>query len=68
MMEMSSPDEEPEPQLKYEVLSGDVPSIVGKEKITCMIVSGKILAIGTELGRVHVLDYSGNQVNYSAGH
>ncbi|GLC58944.1 hypothetical protein PLESTB_001420000 [Pleodorina starrii] len=59
---MASQDEEPEPQLKYELLGGDVQDILGKEKISCMTVSEKILAIGTEQGRVHVLDYSGNQV------
>ncbi|GIL59328.1 hypothetical protein Vafri_14226 [Volvox africanus] len=59
---MATSLEEPEPQLKYELLGGDVQSILGNEKITCMNVSEKILAIGTEQGRVHVLDYSGNQV------
>ncbi|GIL83992.1 hypothetical protein Vretifemale_12716, partial [Volvox reticuliferus] len=59
---MATSLEEPEPQLKYELLGGDVQSIVENEKITCMNVSDKILAIGTEQGRVHVLDYSGNQV------
>ncbi|GFR40552.1 hypothetical protein Agub_g1127, partial [Astrephomene gubernaculifera] len=59
---MESPEEEPEPQLKYELLGGDVRDILNKERITCMSLSEKIVALGTEQGRIHVLDYSGNQV------
>eukprot|EP00198_Chlamydomonas_reinhardtii_P010064 XP_001699401.1 vacuolar assembly protein [Chlamydomonas reinhardtii] len=51
-----------EPQLKYDILGGDTSSIISKERITCMTLSEKILALGTEQGRIHVLDYSGNQV------
>lgn len=54
-----------EPQLKYDILGGDTSSIISKERITCMTLSEKILALGTEQGRIHVLDYSGNQVQPS---
>ena len=52
-----------EPQLKYEALHGDLDRILKDETISCLCLSDKILALGTEQGRVHVLDYSGNQVN-----
>ncbi|KXZ53112.1 hypothetical protein GPECTOR_7g1002 [Gonium pectorale] len=65
---MASPDEEPEPQLKYELLGGDVREILSKEQITCMTLSEKIVALGTEQGNVHVLDYSGNQVRLLKSH
>ncbi len=54
--------EEIEPQLKYEQLGADVRDILAKERVSCMAVSEKIVALGTDQGRVHVLDYSGNQV------
>ena len=52
-----------EPHLKYESLGGDVAGITSSgDEISCLCLSDKILAIGTAKGRVHVLDYSGNQV------
>ncbi|MEW5317234.1 MAG: hypothetical protein WDW38_008551 [Sanguina aurantia] len=53
---------EEEPQLKYEQLAGDVASVVAKDEISCLRLSDKILAVGTIKGKVHLLDYSGNQV------
>ncbi|KAL6759854.1 hypothetical protein V8C86DRAFT_1228689 [Haematococcus lacustris] len=51
-----------EPQLKYDLLSGSVPDIVSEHLVTCLCLSDKILALGTEHGSIHVLDYSGNEV------
>ncbi len=62
------PHEEQEPQLKYLPLTGDVPSILRREKVTCLCLSDKILALGTDLGSVHVLDYQGNQVRGVEGY
>ena len=57
---------EREPRLRYESLGGDVTGITSSgDEITCLCLSDKILAIGTEKGNVHVLDYSGNQVRVS---
>ncbi|KAF5836123.1 hypothetical protein DUNSADRAFT_6376 [Dunaliella salina] len=50
-----------EPQLKFEALHGDLDSILQDETISCLCLSDKILTLGTEEGRVHVLDYCGNQ-------
>ncbi len=52
-----------EPQLKFEALHGDLDRILQDETISCLCLSDKILALGTEEGRVHVLDYCGNQVS-----
>lgn len=57
---------EVEPQLKYEELGGDVREILNGDRATCLKLSEKILALGTEKGRVHVLDYSGNEVGQAA--
>ena len=54
--------EELEPQLKYEQLGADVRNILAADTVTCLCLSDKILAMGTAKGRVHVLDYSGNEV------
>jgi WD40 repeat protein len=51
-----------EPQLKYNKLGGDVPNILETQQVSCLCLSDKILALGTEDGRVHVLDYEGNEV------
>ncbi|KAG1680753.1 hypothetical protein FOA52_008086 [Chlamydomonas sp. UWO 241] len=53
---------EEEPQLKYKELGGDVHSITESDSVTCLCLSDKILALGTEQGNVHVLDYSGDEV------
>lgn len=55
-------EDEQEPQLKYEQLAGDVAALVVTDEISCLRLSDKILAVGTIKGRVHLLDYSGNQV------
>ncbi len=53
-----------EPQLKYSALGGDVPELLSSTSVTCLCLSDKILALGTEGGRVHVLDYEGNEVSH----
>lgn len=62
MASVSAPDVEMEPQLKYEALVGDLPSLLSDDSVTCLCVSEKMLLVGTARGHVHVLDYSGNQV------
>eukprot|EP00955_Chlamydomonas_euryale_P075812 362452-Chlamydomonas_euryale.AAC.8 len=52
-----------EPQLKYNSLGGDVSAITSTEAVTCLCLSDKILALGTETGNVHVLDYSGHEAS-----
>ena len=54
--------QEQEPRLKYERFGSDVPCILGKQAATRLCVSDKILALGTQNGTVHVMDYDGNEV------
>jgi hypothetical protein len=39
-----------------------VPNILETQQVSCLCLSDKILALGTEDGRIHVLDYEGNEV------
>eukprot|EP00798_Chlamydomonas_sp_ICE-L_P008222 gene8222-1488_t len=64
-----TPNTELEPQLKYEQLGEDVQgSIIANDRVSCLCLSDKILALGTESGNVHVLDYSGNEVRRLTQH
>lgn len=54
--------DEVEPQLKYERLGADVKTILAASSATCLCLSEKVLALGTSKGKIHVLDYSGNEV------
>lgn len=56
-------DDELEPQLKYERLGSDVKTILQDRKATFLCLSEKILALGTDEGSIHLLDYSGNEVS-----
>jgi hypothetical protein len=56
-------EEEEEPRLKYQRLGASVTDLLAKTSATCLCVSDKILALGTHEGCVHVLDYTGNEVN-----
>jgi len=58
--------QEQEPRLKYERFRSDVPAILDKQAATRLCVSDKILALGTQNGTVHVLDYDGNEVRCTA--
>eukprot|EP00882_Tetradesmus_deserticola_P033885 GHRQ01038742.1.p1 GENE.GHRQ01038742.1~~GHRQ01038742.1.p1 ORF type:complete len:223 (+),score=59.26 GHRQ01038742.1:288-956(+) len=51
-----------EPQLKYERLGADVKDILNDASATALCLSEKVLALGTSLGNIHILDYSGNEV------
>lgn len=55
-------DVEEEPRLKYERLGSSVAELLAKDAASCLCVSDKVLALGTHNGGVHVLDYSGNEV------
>ncbi|KAF7233025.1 hypothetical protein EG68_09677 [Paragonimus skrjabini miyazakii] len=48
-----------EPRLKYRQLENDIRNLTSTDTITCLTPHPKFLAIGTELGRVHVLDHLG---------
>jgi len=53
---------EPEPRLSYDLFGGDVAAILGRDSATCLCVSDKLLALGTQSGAVYLLDYEGDKV------
>jgi len=59
--------DELEPQLKYERLGADVKTILQGATATCLALSEKVLALGTSVGNIHILDYSGNEVKGAEG-
>ena len=58
-----SPEErDDEPRLKFQRVEGSVPALLRRHQATRLVVSDKVLALGTKAGSVHVLDYDGNEV------
>lgn len=53
---------EHEPRLTYDLFGGDVAAILSRDSATCLCVSSKLLALGTQSGAVYLLDYEGNKV------
>ncbi|KAL1412380.1 Vacuolar protein sorting-associated protein 41 [Vanrija albida] len=56
-------DEDEEPVLKYSRLEGRIPELLGRDSATAIDVSPRVIAIGTQMGMVHVLSYGGAKVN-----
>nr|CAH8831359.1 unnamed protein product [Trichobilharzia regenti] len=48
-----------EPCLKYKPLKHGLCDITAMDSISCVAVHEKFIAVGTEWGRVHLLDHSG---------
>lgn len=55
-------EEEDEPKLKYERISGDLRDILKRDGASCIAANSKLIIIGTNWGRIHVLDHQGNKV------
>ncbi|KAK4685521.1 vacuolar protein sorting-associated protein 41, partial [Tremellales sp. Uapishka_1] len=55
--------EEEEPTLKYSRLKGRLPEVLAKDRATAIDVSPRVIALGTQMGMVHVLTYEGSKVN-----
>lgn len=49
--------------LKYTRIKNRIPEILGKDSATAIDVSPRVMAIGTQVGMVHVLSYEGAKVN-----
>ena len=54
--------EEQEPRLSFNAFGADVAAVLNRESATCLCVSDKLLALGTQSGAVYLLDYEGNKV------
>lgn len=64
----SSIPEEEEPRLKYQRLEADTGDLLLETEAACLCVSEKMLALGTQDGGVHLLDYDGNEVRRFDAH
>ncbi|XP_045596774.1 vacuolar protein sorting-associated protein 41 homolog isoform X1 [Procambarus clarkii] len=61
-------EEEEEPKLKYERISGDLREILKKDGASCISANSKLIIVGTNWGRIHVLDHQGNKVKEFSPH
>lgn len=61
-------EEEEEPKLKYERISGDLREILKRDGASCIAANSKLIIIGTNWGRIYVLDHLGNKVKEFASH
>lgn len=57
-------EEEEEPRLKYQRMGGSVPSLLASDAASCIAVAERMIALGTQGGSVHILDFLGNQVYF----
>ncbi|XP_064456736.1 vacuolar protein sorting-associated protein 41 homolog isoform X2 [Ornithodoros turicata] len=58
--DLSEDEEEPEPKLQYERLTGDLPGILRNDAASCIAVHPKLLALGMHSGVIYILDHQGN--------
>ncbi|PON71205.1 Vacuolar protein sorting-associated protein [Trema orientale] len=61
-------EEEEEPRLKYQRLGGSIPSLLATDAASCVAVAERMIALGTQGGTVHILDFLGNQVKEFTAH
>ncbi|XP_024023783.1 vacuolar protein sorting-associated protein 41 homolog [Morus notabilis] len=55
-------EEEEEPRLKYQRLGGSISLLLATDAASCVAVAERMIALGTQGGTVHILDFLGNQV------
>ncbi|XP_039007839.1 vacuolar protein sorting-associated protein 41 homolog [Hibiscus syriacus] len=60
--------DEEEPRPKYQRMGGSIPSLLSGDSASCIVVSERMIALGTHDGTVHILDFLGNQVKEFAAH
>lgn len=56
-------EDEEEPRLKYQRLGGSVPSLLASDAASAIAIAERMIALGTQRGKVHILDFLGNQVS-----
>lgn len=59
-------EDEDEPMLKYQRMGGSVPSLLSNDAASCLAVADRMIALGTRIGSIHILDFLGNQVIMSS--
>ncbi|KEH29938.1 putative chromatin regulator PHD family [Medicago truncatula] len=66
--EVEEDDDEEEPRLKYQRMGGSVPSLLATDAASCVSVAERMIALGTQAGTIHILDFLGNQVKEFSAH
>jgi len=66
-LEVEEEEEEEEPRLKYQRMGGSIPSLLASDAASCIAVAERMIALGTQGGTVHILDFLGNQVSNEIG-
>eukprot|EP01134_Creolimax_fragrantissima_P002998 CFRG2998T1 len=61
-------DDDVEPQLKYQRLGGSVTDILKNDSATCLYAHPRLLAMGTQWGMVHILDFNGHEIKKFSSH
>ncbi|MED6206016.1 Vacuolar protein sorting-associated protein 41 [Stylosanthes scabra] len=61
-------EDEEEPRLKYQRMGGSIPAMLATDAASCIAVAERMIALGTQGGTVHILDFLGNQVKEFAAH
>eukprot|EP00191_Tetraselmis_sp_GSL018_P024055 CAMPEP_0177627530 /NCGR_PEP_ID=MMETSP0419_2-20121207/31253_1 /TAXON_ID=582737 /ORGANISM="Tetraselmis sp., Strain GSL018" /LENGTH=661 /DNA_ID=CAMNT_0019128691 /DNA_START=219 /DNA_END=2200 /DNA_ORIENTATION=- len=61
-------DGEDEPRLKYVRLGSSCADLLSRAAASCMQVEDKMIALGTQQGGVHLLDYNGNEIRRFDSH
>ncbi|QHN98588.1 uncharacterized protein DS421_13g390830 [Arachis hypogaea] len=61
-------EDEEEPRLKYQRMGGSIPTMLATDAASCIAVAERMIALGTQGGTVHILDFLGNQVKEFAAH
>ncbi|GKV16606.1 hypothetical protein SLEP1_g27228 [Rubroshorea leprosula] len=61
-------EDEEEPRLKYQRMGGSIPSLMSSDAASCIAVAERMIALGTQGGAVHILDFLGNQVKEFPAH
>ncbi|XP_049849429.1 uncharacterized protein LOC126318654 [Schistocerca gregaria] len=59
---------EEEPFLKYQRLGNSVSEILVKKPVSYLAVHEKFIALGTQWGSIHVLDYDGTEIKQFSSH
>ncbi|XP_062171764.1 vacuolar protein sorting-associated protein 41 homolog [Alnus glutinosa] len=67
-LEVEEEEEEEEPRLKYQRMGGSIPSLLASDAASCIAVAERMIALGTQGGTVHILDFLGNQVKEFPAH
>lgn len=61
-------EEEEEPRLKYQRMQGDLQTLLEKDSASCIAVADRAIGLGTQSGKVYILDFLGNKIQGFPAH